>query len=64
MIFYCCLDCEHHKVDERNDCGHCEKENCYSVHSTCIVNKALEEFEKTQEVKSIHLINKAKHGRT
>ncbi len=64
MIFDCCLECEHHEVDERNDCGHCEKENCYSAHTSCIVNKALEEFEKRHVVKSIHLINIAKHGRS
>jgi len=66
MIFDVCLECEYHEVDERNDSGYCNKptEQCYCAYSKCIWNKAAVEFEERHVVKSIHLINKAKHGRS
>ena len=61
-ILECCLECEHHEIF--HDVSYCSRENCYSEMSDCVLAQALKKFLEENEVKSIHLINKAKHGRS
>ena len=61
MILECCLECEFHKVDKES---YCSRENCFSENTDCVLTQALDKFLEENEVKSIHLINKAKHGRS
>lgn len=60
-----CLECEHHEAVQRERVvSYCKLENCYSENSDCVLDKALDEFLERNEVKSIHIINKALHGRS
>jgi hypothetical protein len=65
-ILKCCLECEFHEFKEsiRKELSYCRNENCFSENTDCVLNKSLDKFLEDNEVKSIHLINKAKYGRS
>lgn len=46
MIIQSCLGCRFHQVkdEEREGVGYCQKENCWSEFSNCIMKKALRRF--------------------
>ncbi len=49
MVLKVCMNCPFHEITqntENESVSFCGKENCYSVYSRCIGNKALEEFVK------------------
>lgn len=66
MILGHCFGCKFHKIkgEKKPETSFCEKENCFSQNSDCVLAKALEEYLKKTEIKSIHIINKEKYGRS
>jgi len=48
MIIKSCINCNFHatKLEGDEDTSHCQKENCWSRYSKCVVSKALEKFLK------------------
>ena len=64
-LLECCLDCEHHEAIETEDIvSYCSREKCYSELTDCVGMQALDDFLEKNEVKSIHIKNKALHGRS
>lgn len=50
MVIKTCLACPFHKIerDGQEETSHCQKENCWSRFSKCILHKALERYLKEE----------------
>jgi hypothetical protein len=50
MIIKSCLSCKFHEIkqDGKEETSHCERENCWSRYSKCVLVKALEKFLKEE----------------
>jgi len=50
MLIKTCFNCGFHKVkeDEKMQTSYCKKERCWSAHTHCITQKALERFLKEE----------------
>ena len=46
MILACCSTCEHHEKVEIDLTlySQCQKENCLSMYSNCVMNRAVQKF--------------------
>lgn len=54
MIIKSCLPCNYHKIklDGKEEASHCQRENCWSRYSKCILSKALERYLKEESSRS------------
>ena len=50
MIIKSCLTCKFHEIkpDGKDEMSHCQKENCWSRYSKCVLAKALEKYLKEE----------------
>ncbi len=54
MIIQSCLKCRYHAIRLEGDeeTSHCQRENCWSRYSKCILSKALEKYLKENSLRS------------
>jgi hypothetical protein len=54
MIIKSCVSCRYHEMkrDGGEETSHCQKENCWSRYSKCVLGKALEKFLKEESSRS------------
>lgn len=45
------MDCQFHEIQE-NAISFCKKENSYSMHTDCVISKALENFLEYNKIES------------
>ena len=50
MILKHCLDCKYHNIrlEGNEETSHCQRENCWSRFTKCVLYKALEKFLKEE----------------
>ena len=50
MLIKSCISCKFHEIkqDGNEETSHCQKENCWSRYSKCILSKALEKYLKEE----------------
>lgn len=54
MLLRPCLNCRHHEMrHESRPISFCSKENCFSQHSRCINQKAIQQYLKENQVKQV-----------
>ncbi|MFP3870171.1 MAG: hypothetical protein ACLFVT_04720 [Syntrophobacteria bacterium] len=54
MILKPCLDCQYHEIRHQSmPMSYCTKENCFSQHSRCIINKALRQYLNENQVQGV-----------
>lgn len=53
MIIRSCLSCKYHEIkqDGKEATSHCQRENCWSQYSKCVLGKALERFLKEESAR-------------
>jgi hypothetical protein len=54
MIIQSCIDCQYHaiRLEGEEPTSHCQRENCWSRYSKCVLHKALERFLKENSLRS------------
>lgn len=58
MVIEDCIECSHGEVDKvaNEYYSKCNLERCSSMHTKCIARRALMNYYRLKEIKSIHII--------